>query len=113
MKEFFGKFVVGSLPGIAASVIAITATWFFFDAYTEENKRPCAQRPCFAQVTTRVEQLEARMAKVEAGQHPSTSKRFNSDDALAMELRMIKCHNRDDWKTCLLEERLKYEKSRK
>lgn len=112
MRASFGKFVVGSLPGIAASIIAITVTWFFFDAYTEENKRPCSQKPCFVQLSTRVAQLETRLAKIEASQHPSTRKRFTSDDAIAMELRMIKCHNRVDWKTCLLEERLKYERSK-
>ena len=113
MRTFLGKFVIGSLPGIVASIVAITTTWFFFDSYTQESKRPCEQKPCFIQLSTRVTQLEQRISKLESSQHPSTSKRFNSDDAIAMELRMIKCHNRNDWKTCLLEERLQYERSKK
>lgn len=113
MNTSFGKFVVGSLPGIIASIVAITATWVFFDAHSTESKRPCSQKPCFIELGTRVAQLEQRISKLESSQHPSTSKRFNSDDALAMELRMIKCHNRDDWQKCLLEERLRYERSKK
>jgi len=113
MREFFGRFVVGSLPGIVAAGIAITVTWVFFDDYSTEHRRPCEQKQCFIQASTRIKLLEERLSKLEASKHPSTSKRFNSDDALAMELRMIKCHNRDDWQKCLLEERLKYERSKR
>jgi hypothetical protein len=112
MREFFGRFIVGSLPGIVAAGIAITVTWVFFDNYSKDHKRPCSQKPCFVELSTRITQTEERLTKLEASKHPSTSKRFNSDDALAMELRMIKCHNRDDWQKCLVEERLKYERSK-
>lgn len=113
MNSFFGRVVVGSLPGIIAGVIAVAISWNFVSQHREESGKACSSRPCFVMLDTRVNDLNDRLLKIESKSHPSTSKRFNSDDANALELRMIKCHNREDWKLCLAEEKAKYERSKK
>ncbi len=113
MNSLFGRVVVGALPGVIAGVIAIAISWNFVSQHREESGKSCSARPCFVMLETRVKDLNQRLLNLESKNHPSTSKRFNYDDANALELRMIKCHNREDWKFCLAEEKAKHERSKK
>ena len=113
VRALLGKVVVGALPGVIAGGIAIFVSWNFVSQHREESGKSCSTRPCFVILDTRTKDMNERLLKIESKSHPSTAKRFNSDDANALELRMIKCHNRVDWKFCLAEEKAKYERSKK
>ncbi len=104
--------VIAAVIAGVLGVIAVVASWYFVNERGTEPGRPCEQRPCFVVMDTRLKDMSDRLLKVESKSHPSTSKRFDRDDATALELRMIKCHNRPDWHTCLDEERVKYERSK-
>ena len=83
MKELLGKLVVGALPGLVATAIALAVVWGYYGEHltggahvhtSQEAGTPCEARPCYAK-------LNNRMVKIETQLNERTDKRYRSTDA--------------------------------
>lgn len=59
MKSMLGRLVIGMVPGVIASIIAIIITWNYMTGSLNHNgERPCEEKHCFVKISERVSLLE-------------------------------------------------------
>lgn len=100
MNNPIGRVVIAAIPGLVATVIAVVIVWQLTDHQHTDEKS----------LSAKLNALDGRLSALEQRAHPSTSKRFTSVDALALEARIAKCHGERDMRACLEQEKLEYER---